>query len=421
MKKIFTLLAFVGLSVASYAQLNGSGYYRAMNANTQRYIYVIDDKGFISVQANAADTKAIQLRKGKEHVLDNPSSVLYGLSKGGNLWDLQAQGSGVYGIIGINVTVKSFSEDGGNPYEVSGTTNGQTVYLVDKEQEMYEEYGKLDIGGSTYKRWMITPMDQTENYLGITPNIQVNSKYYSSYYVSFPFSFHSEGMEAYYVTKVDTKNNVVVIKEVEGIVQKSMPVIVECSTAAAETNKLELQDYTKHNEAPADNLLSGVYFSLHNHMYENRPCGYTEYDPKTMRILSSVNGKLAYVNAAENKDLLNYQAKTVVYDEQAGQKLVPKYLLKANQSYLKVAEGTADVLYVLTEAEYAEKYPPVPETVPGDVTGDGTVDIQDCSSVLNIFLNGSGSADTKAADLNNDGVVDIQDVSIVLNAFLSSK
>ena len=59
--------------------------------------------------------------------------------------------------------------------------------------------------------------------------------------------------------------------------------------------------------------------------------------------------------------------------------------------------------------------------VPGDVTGDGIVDIQDCSSVLNIFLNGSGSADTKAADLNNDGVVDIQDVSIVLNAFLSSK
>ena len=118
---------------------------------------------------------------------------------------------------------------------------------------------------------------------------------------------------------------------------------------------------------------------------------------------------------------MNYQAKTVVYDEKAGQKLVPKYLLKANQSYLKVAEGTADVLYVLTEAEYAEKYPPVPETVPGDVTGDGTVDIQDCSSVLNIFLNGSGSADTKAADLNNDGVVDIQDVSIVLNAFLSSK
>ena len=63
MKKIFTLLAFVGLSVASYAQLNGSGYYRAMNANTERYIYVIDDKGFISVQANAAGQAIVKRRK----------------------------------------------------------------------------------------------------------------------------------------------------------------------------------------------------------------------------------------------------------------------------------------------------------------------------------------------------------------------
>lgn len=418
MKRIFTLFSLCAISIASFAQLQGSGYYRAMNTNTERFIYVIDDKGSINVSANEADTEALKLRKGAEYTLDDPASVLYGLSVGDDMWDLQAQGSGVYGIIGLYVKVTSATGNG-NPYFVSGTTSGTTVYLVDKETNTSLEYGKLATGGSTLKRWTITPMSQETNYLGVTPYLSAGSKYYSAYYASFPFSFYSEGMKAYYVSKVDYEKNVAVIKEVTGIVPKSTPVIIECSTQKAATNKLALEDYQENSAKPQDNLLSGQYFSHHDHFYDDKPSGRVEYDPNTMRVLSVVDGKLAYVNAKDNKTLLNYQPQTAVEDEYwGGVTYEPRYLLKANQSYLTVSAGSADTFQVMTEAEYEAAFPSTPA---GDVTGDGSLDTQDCILVLNFYTSGSGSIDTKVADVTGDGVVDVQDITMLLNLYLSSK
>ncbi len=418
MKKFFTLVSFCVLSLAAQAQLNGSGYYRAKNHNTERFIYVVDDKGYINLAANEADTEALRLRKGEQYALDDPSSVLYGLNVGGTKWDLQAQGSGVYGIIGMYVDVES-QNNGDNPYTVSGTASGQTVSLVDKETNTDLEFGKLATGGSSYKRWMIYPLNQENNYLGVTPNVKAGDKYYSSYYVSFPYSFYSEGMKAYYVSNIDYKNNVVVIKEITGTVQKSTPAIIECSTPDAVTNKLALQDYLSNNNAPSDNLLSGTYFSHHNHAYDGKPVGRIEYDPNTMRILSSVDGKLAYVNAKDDKNLLNYQPQTAIFDPEWEMiDYAPRYLIKPNQSYLVVPEGSADTFMVMTEAEYEKAYPSTPQ---GDVTGDGNLDAQDCTSIVAYYTTGTGSIDTKVADITGDGVVDAQDVIMLVNIYLSSK
>lgn len=59
--------------------------------------------------------------------------------------------------------------------------------------------------------------------------------------------------------------------------------------------------------------------------------------------------------------------------------------------------------------------------VQGDVTGTGTVDVQDATIVVNYILDpesGEGS-DLTVADMNNDGEIDVFDVTAIINVILS--
>lgn len=56
--------------------------------------------------------------------------------------------------------------------------------------------------------------------------------------------------------------------------------------------------------------------------------------------------------------------------------------------------------------------PPISQPCPGDVTGDGAVDLNDLSTVLANF-----GQHTPNGDANNDGVVDLNDLNIVLVNF----
>lgn len=60
------------------------------------------------------------------------------------------------------------------------------------------------------------------------------------------------------------------------------------------------------------------------------------------------------------------------------------------------------------------------QPVTGDVTGDGTVDIDDVNAVINIILKVKTEEDYPGvADLNNDGQVDVDDMNIVINIILT--
>ena len=64
---------------------------------------------------------------------------------------------------------------------------------------------------------------------------------------------------------------------------------------------------------------------------------------------------------------------------------------------------------------YVDLYPDR-EALPGDVTGDGQVDIADVNAVINVML---GKQDlVTAGDVTGDGHVDIADVNAVINAML---
>lgn len=56
------------------------------------------------------------------------------------------------------------------------------------------------------------------------------------------------------------------------------------------------------------------------------------------------------------------------------------------------------------------------DTITGDVTGDGMVDISDVNALINMML--GKAAPTPEADINSDGNVDISDVNAVINLML---
>ncbi len=60
----------------------------------------------------------------------------------------------------------------------------------------------------------------------------------------------------------------------------------------------------------------------------------------------------------------------------------------------------------------------VPETTPGDINGDGSVDLSDLAELLAVYGTCSGDAGyNPAADFDNNGCVDLSDLAILLNNF----
>ena len=58
---------------------------------------------------------------------------------------------------------------------------------------------------------------------------------------------------------------------------------------------------------------------------------------------------------------------------------------------------------------------------PGDVNGDGQVNVSDVSTLINNLMSGNESAlNPQAADLNDDGSVNITDVSLLINLIMSA-
>ncbi len=60
--------------------------------------------------------------------------------------------------------------------------------------------------------------------------------------------------------------------------------------------------------------------------------------------------------------------------------------------------------------------PTPPPTIPGDLNGDGQVDIADVNAVINMML--GKTSPTEAGDVTHDGTVDIADVNAVINIML---
>lgn len=397
MNRITTLLFAAVCTLSAYAQLNGNGYYRAQSSEQGRYIKVIDDRGSVDLTATTADMEALRTCASFENVVSDPASIIY-IKKMNTGYDFRSQGTGSYQIISYEVNLKDM---GDNKYWCYASNAGLTKYLADQlinyemlpylteeEKEEYLNNGHLvtnispNVDGGKWLDWNINPVKDAEGfYFGLKPNVAASDGYYQTFYAAFPFTFLSEGMSAWYVSKINETTGKVIISEVTGGVPTSTPVIIKCSSQSAASNKLNVGAST--SGIAAGNLLTGVYFC-------NPDAGPTHtnvvpFDPTTMRVLgTTADGSLAFVN---NVDLA---------------------YIPANTAYITVSASAPAVMLVTDQDTPA---------VPGDLNGDGTVDVDDVAIIAKMIL--GKTAPDPSADLNNDGVVDVEDFAIIVRITLN--
>lgn len=322
LRKILLTAGVLLATATASAQLNGDGYYRIQNFGTGRYIHVVDNRGSINMNTTSADLKAIHLWMGFERSVSNPASVVYIKGIKGSSYDVMAQGTGIYSIIGRYANLKSNSD---GTYYAYASESGLTKYLQDGYYDDEPQSWLSSEGNSRYndyRKWKILPISEDgENYFGVEPEIDIDGKLYATMYAAFPFSFASNGMSVWYISKIG--GNMAVIKDIAtGEVAESTPVIISCNGNMPADNKLHIADHT--TKAPTDNILRGVYFANDEKPHDNQ----VPYNPSTMRVLGKTsNGKLGFITA----DI--------------------KYL-PANKAYLTVPEGTPDELEIVTEECY---------------------------------------------------------------------
>lgn len=291
MKKIFSAILLCLTAMSASAILNGDGYYRVQNAKTERYIYVLDDKGSLNFQATTAELGAIELWKGYEKAISDPATIIYVKDLNGKQqdYDLQAQGTGVYAIINYPVSIRLADKNAGT-YSIFGRNSGLTRYIGDATTSTAARGYVTALENGEYYRWYFHPMSTDDsNYFGIEPEFEDGGVYYSTLYAGFPFTFASSGMKAYYVNTV--AGGTAYLTEIEGAVEAGTPVIITSSSAGTQNNKLNIGG----SASPVDgNQLRGVYFCNTDLVHKNL----IPYDSKTMRVLGKLSdGSIGFVTA----------------------------------------------------------------------------------------------------------------------------
>ncbi len=290
MKKLILLLFAIASAVSTMAQLAGDGYYRVQNTYTVRYIRIIDNTGRIDYSSTSVDLGSLVTIRNFANVVSDPSSIIY-ISNAGSGFDLYGQGCSTYSIIGYYLQIKE--NTGGGSYKCYATKSGLTKYLAD-EISSYDD-GVVLTNSTRSRDWYIKPVNQVDTLcFGLQPEIQVNGKYYLSLYASFPFSFASEGMKAYYIKQAN--RGLAVYQQITSdVIPAATPVIIECSSNDPYSNKLNL--LTSTATPPSDNLLNGVYFRNPSTIHYNEVANNTT----TMRVLGRLSdGSLGFVKSMES-------------------------------------------------------------------------------------------------------------------------
>lgn len=314
MKKFYAIVLFTLIAAQASALITGDGFYRVNNYKTQRYIYVTDNTGSINVQATTAEMGAIQLWTDHSRTIADPASIIY-IKKVGDAYDLIAQGTGVHALVGYYVVL----DEADGLYQLYA----EGKYLCDNETSDSPDGLLGTERKGDYRKWEVTPVESsTDNFFGLKPTLKVGASYWQPFYADFAVSL-ADGMKAYYISEVH--DEAVIFAEItDEIIADNTPMYIECASAEAASNKLEL--YYRKGTSYTDNCLSGVYFNN-----DDRPKSAdarTKYDPATMRVLGRMkNGKLGFV--MKNLDYL-----------------------PANQSYLVVPETAYEELPIMTAEEY---------------------------------------------------------------------
>lgn len=345
MKRYFLLLISF-ISIVSYAQSTISeGFYRVQNFKTNRYMFVQDDEASIVPQAGTADLGAITpwLASAKSPLSD-PQSVIYVRPRGDG-YDLVAQGMSTYQKIQLPIKISQYGTT--DTYRCSAIKGGFSLYLSDQTTDLSKDKGKLGTkipdNDADFSRWYarkITPSSD-ENYFGVKPTIEVDGKYYTTFFAGFSFIVASPGIKVYIASEIS--GGKVVLKDVsDQEIPAKTPVIIECSSKNPSNNRLNL---TGVGGTTFSQKLTGVYFCNYPEADDEFPHKNTVvYNSSSMRVLGkSSNGKLAFVKGNESN---------MVYGEQDG---APVLCIPANTAVLKASsDKLSDEMIVTTSTSGLE-------------------------------------------------------------------
>ena len=337
-KRLFLLLLGCATMLGAQAQLSGAGYYRVKNVSTGRYMSLSDDHSRgVDFNSCTADCGAMQTSKIMDNIYSDPGSIFYLDHISGVSYNVVGQGTSLHDIINYYIYISPV----GSYYKIYQEQKGQRITLSDFDDVEEDESYVATTGGKT--TWYITPLNTTDNYIGVKPTISVGDKHYAAVFTGYPYTLGA-GMKAYYINKIIEKEGVVIIKELTGAIPAKTPVLIECSST--DISKNQIAPVLNSVAVPSDNLAKGVYFCLGDRWSAHYNS--TKFDPSTMRVLSlNTYGNLAVSTSTQN-------LKTVMIEPKgADGKHLTITAIPANSWYIPVSSSAPSELKLVTAEQYA--------------------------------------------------------------------
>lgn len=337
-KRLFLLLLGCATMLGAQAQLNGAGYYRVKNVSTGRYMSLSDNHSRgVDFNSCTADCGAMQTSKIMDNIYSDPGSIFYLDHIDGVSYNVVGQGTSLHDIINYYIYISPV----GSYYKIYQEQKGQRITLSDLDDVEENESYVATTGGKT--TWYITPLNTTDNYIGVKPTISVGDKHYAAVFAGYPYTLGT-GMKAYYINKVIENEGVVIIKELTGTIPANTPVLIECSST--DISKNQITPVLNSDAVPSDNLAMGVYFCLGDRWSAHYNS--TKFDPATMRVLSlNTYGNLAVSTSTQN-------LKTVMIEPRgADGKHLTVTAIPANSWYIPVSSSAPSELKLVTAEQYA--------------------------------------------------------------------
>lgn len=337
-KRLFLLLLGCATMLGAQAQLNGAGYYRVKNVTSGRYMSLSDNQSRgVDFNSCTADCGAMQTSKIMDNIYSDPGSIFYLDHISGVSYNVVGQGTSLHDIINYYIYISPV----GSYYKIYQEQKGQRITLSDFDDVEEDESYVATTGGKT--TWYITPLNTTDNYIGVKPTISVGDKHYAAVFAGYPYTLGT-GMKAYYINKVIENEGVVIIKELTGTIPANTPVLIECSST--DISKNQITPVLNSDAVPSDNLAIGVYFCLGDRWSAHYNS--TKFDPSTMRVLSlNTYGNLAVSTSTQN-------LKTVMIEPRgADGKHLTVTAIPANSWYIPVSSSAPSELKLVTAEQYA--------------------------------------------------------------------
>ena len=337
-KRLFLLLLGCATMIGAQAQLSGAGYYRVKNVSSGRYMSLSDNQSRgVDFNSCTADCGAMQTSKIMDNIYSDPGSIFYLDHIDGVSYNVVGQGTSLHDIINYYIYISPV----GSYYKIYQEQKGQRVTLSDLDDVEEDESYVATTGGKT--TWYITPLNTTDNYIGVKPTISVGDKHYAAVFAGYPYTLGT-GMKAYYINKVIENEGVVIIKELTGTIPAKTPVLIECSST--DISKNQITPVLNSDAVPSDNLAMGVYFCLGDRWSAHYNS--TKFDPSTMRVLSlNTYGNLAVSTSTQN-------LKTVMIEPKgADGKHLTITAIPANSWYIPVSSSAPSELKLVTAEQYA--------------------------------------------------------------------